>query len=423
MSPSEKRSLFSWCLFDWANTAFSTVIITFIYSVYFTRTIAGDETQGSAWWSYAIAFSGVIIAVLGPLLGAVADHSRDRKRWTFVFSMICIVCTALLWFGEPDQTTANVVFVLGLIILANVGFEMAQVFNNAMLLHIAPPHMIGRVSGWAWGLGYAGGLFCLALALFGLIGIGGVEPFLPISGADSANVRASGPLTALWFFVFMIPLFLYTKDVERSPMKFREAVQSGVTQLTQTLRQVRHHKNLMTFLVASALYRDGLNTLFMIGGVYAAGELGMDFTDIIFFAIALNISAGLGAVLFAHIDDKMGSRITTILSLYGLIFSGLALLFVEGHDMFIAMSMVLGLFIGPAQAASRTLAGRLAPAGMVGQTYGLYAFTGKTVSFLGPLMYGVATTAFASQKAGLMTIILLWSAGLALLTVVREERP
>jgi len=420
--PGAKKSIFSWCVYDWANSAFSTVIITFVFSVFFTRGMIGDETQGAAMWSYAIGISGVCIAILGPVLGAVADHSGARKRWIFWLSMMCIAGSALLWFAQPVASEANIMFTLTCVIVANIGYELSIVFYNAMLPHIAPRHLLGRVSGWGWGVGYLGGLGALALALFGLVGVGEMEPWFGVSGMDSANVRATGPMTALWFLAFMIPFLLYTHDVERAPMRIGQAARLGLAQLKQSLKDIKSHKNLLQFLISSAVYRDGLNTLFTVGGIYAAGVYGMDFVEILFFAIGLNVAAGLGAFLFAHLDDKIGSKPTIILSLIGLIVTGAAVLFTTDKNLFMSLAMGLGIFMGPVQAASRTLAGRLAPAGMVTQTYGLYAFTGKSVAFLGPIAYGAATHIYGTQQAGMFTIILFWVIGLGLLSMVEERR-
>lgn len=420
--PGAKKSIFSWCVYDWANSAFSTVIITFVFSVFFTRGMIGDETLGAAQWSYAIGISGIVIAILGPVLGAVADHSGARKTWIFWLSMLTVIGSALLWFAQPVASHANIMFTLTCVIIANIGYELAQVFYNAMLPHIAPKHLLGRISGWGWGVGYLGGLGALALALVGLMGVGGMEPWFGISGMDSANVRATGPLTALWFLAFMIPLLLYTHDVERSPLRVGESVRLGLAQLKQSLKDIKNHKNLAQFLVASAIYRDGLNTLFTVGGIYAAGVYGMDLNEILFFAIGLNVTAGLGAFLFAHLDDKIGSKPTVIISMIGLIITGTAVLFTVDKTTFMALSLALGTFMGPVQAASRTLAGRLAPYGMVTQTFGLYAFTGKSVAFMGPIAFGAATHYYGSQEAGMFTIILFWIIGLGLLTMVEERR-
>ena len=419
---SKRLSLASWCLYDWANSAFSTVIITFIYSVYFARSIIGDETQGSAYWGYAIALSGFFVAILSPILGAIADHYGARKRWLCIFAFISMTATACLWWGIPTPSLYNTIFVLILVTLANIGFELSLVFYNAMLPHIAPKAMIGRISGWAWALGYIGGLSCLLIALFGLIGLGdGLEPIFDLPQENSEHIRASAPLTAIWFLLFSIPLFIFTHDVEKTGLSLKSSVQNGLSQLWDTIRKLKKHKNLLRFLIASAIYRDGLSTLFAVGGLYAAGTFGMSFQEIMIFAIGLNITAGLGAFAFSFIDDKIGSKQTIIIALIGLISLGGATLLIDDKDIFLIIALGLGLFIGPAQAASRTLAARLSTNAMTTQTFGLYAFAGKSIAFLGPLFFALATDYFDSQRAGIATILFFWLAGLALLLKVREN--
>lgn len=417
-----KKSVISWCFYDWANTAFSTVVITFIFGVYFARQVVGDETEGSAQWSFAIAVSGMFIAVLGPILGAVADNSGRRKSWIFWLSMLCIVPCALLWFATPGGSAGHIIFVLFLVALANIGLELSTVFYNAMLPHVASKERIGRVSGWAWALGYLGGLTALAITLFGFIGLGEMKPFITLPTENYEQIRIAGPFIAAWFFVFMMPLFLFTKDVEIKALGFWDALSEGLHQLAQSAKNARKHKNLLLFLVSSAIYRDGLVTLFAIGGVYAAGQFGMDFTEILLFAIGLNVTAGLGAFGFAYADDAFGSKRTIIVSLIGLIVIGGIVLAIESKTIFIMLAMGLGIFMGPVQAASRTMISKLCPPEMITQSYGLYAFTGKSISFFGPLMFGIATTMFGTQQAGMATIILFWVVGLLLLLKVKEER-
>lgn len=417
-----RRGIFSWCLYDWANTAFSTVIITFIFGVYFAREIVGDETEGSAQWSFAIAVSGMFIAVLGPLLGAVADNSGARKSWIFWLSVLCIVPTAFLWFATPGGSSAHILFVLSLVAIANIGLELSQVFYNAMLSHVAPKEKIGRVSGWAWGLGYLGGLTALAITLFGFIGLGEIKPFVTLPTENFEQIRMTGPFIALWFLLFMLPLFLFTKDIEIKPLGFWEALSEGLKQLAESAKNARKHKNLLIFLIASAIYRDGLVTLFAIGGVYAAGQFGMDFTEILVFAIGLNVTAGLGAFGFAYADDAFGSKTTIIISLIGLILIGGIILLTSSKVVFIILAMGLGIFMGPVQAASRTMVSKLCSPDMITQSYGLYAFTGKSISFLGPLMFGLAVTFFDTQQAGMASIILFWIVGLLLLLKVKEQK-
>ena len=417
-----KRSVLSWCLYDWGNSAFATVIITFVFSVYFGRGIIGDETAGAAQWGIAVAISGALIAILSPFLGAVADYYGSRKPWILLFTLLCAVPTALLYFGMPQGSAANILFITAMIVLANTAFEIALVFNNAMLPHLAHPAHLGRISGWAWGMGYAGGLVCLILSLVLLVGIGDLKPLLGLPQEHSENIRAVGPLVALWMVVFTIPLMLFTPDVPRSALTLGQTMGRGLRQLGDTVRTLRQHGNLMRFLIASAIYRDGLNTLFAMGGLYAAGTFGMNFQEILIFAIGLNVTSGIGAVGFAYMDDIRGSKQTVILSLVGLLLTGIAVLLVQDKVLFMGLAMVMGLFIGPVQSASRTMAARLSNPEHVGQTFGIYSLSGRVASFFGPAAFAWAVMEFGNQRAGMTTILLFWLAGMVLLFTVKEQQ-
>lgn len=419
---SDKRSVVSWCFYDWGLSAFASVIITFVYSVYFGRGVIGDEVSGAAQWSFAIAISGLIIAVLSPLLGAVADYFGACKPWIVLFTLINAAATALLYFGMPHGSAANVFFILSMLVLANVAHEMAQVFNNALMPHLAPPEKMGRISGWAWGMGYAGGMTCLVLSLVLLVGLGKMAPLLSLPKDQSENIRAVGPLVALWMTVFMLPLLVFTRDVPRSALSLTQSVSHGLGRLAETLKTIGRHGNILRFLVASALYRDGLNTLFAMGGIYAAGTFGMSFQDILIFAIGLNVAAAIGSWAFAFMDDLKGSKTTIMISLAGLLLSGAAVLAAPDKTVFTALAMVMGIFIGPVQAASRTMAARISAPEHIGQTFGLYALTGRVVSFFGPAAYGVAVLVFETQRAGMATILLFWLAGMVILWGVRENK-
>ena len=415
---SDRLGIFSWCLFDWANSAFNTVIGTFVFSVYFARGIYGDETAGAAVWAYAIGLSGLAVAVLAPIFGAIADHSGRRKPWIAVFIALTVVPTALLWDAQPDREF--VVYTLALVVVASIAFELAGVFYNAMLPDIAPRRYLGRVSGWAWGLGYAGGLACLVLALVVLIRP--ETPWFGLSKDGAEHVRATGPLVAIWFTIFALPLFLFTKDAPSTGAPGGQAVRRGMATLVQTLKQATKYPQIVRFLVASALYRDGLVTLFAIGGLYAADTFGMSQDEIIQFAIGLNVTAGLGAAGFAWLDDGVGSKRTILVALAGLIVCGLAVLLVFDPTHFVVLALFLGIFVGPAQAASRSLMARLSPPELETEMFGLYAMTGKSIAFLGPILFAGVTLAFDSQRAGMATIILFWLVGGALLLTVQEPK-
>jgi len=413
---STKRSIFSWCLFDWANSSFPTVIGTFVFSVYFARGIYGDETAGSAVWGYALSFSGLVVALVSPVIGAIADNTGRLKPWLFILVLATIGPTALLWFAMPDPS--YVAFALSLVVIGSVMFELVTVFYNALLPSVAPRQMMGRVSGWGWGLGYFGGLACLALCLVGFVQP--AEPWFGVGTEAAANIRATAPVVAVWFLAFSLPMFLFTQDKPPTGLGVGKAVGQGLAALLSTLRAVRSYGQVVRFLIASALYRDGLSTLFAVGGLYAAGTFGLSFEQILVFAIGLNVTAGLGAGAFAWVDDRFGSKRTVLIALAGLSVVGIPILLIDDQTLFIALALVLGIFVGPAQAASRTLMARLSPADMETEFFGLYSLTGRAVAILGPLAFALATDIFESQRVGMATIIGWFVLGGVILLGVRE---
>ena len=413
-----RRGLFGWCLYDWANSAFPTVITTFVFSAYFTKAIAADEISGTAQWGIAISLSGLFVALLSPFLGAIADHGGRRKPWMFVLTLLCVVASALLWLARPE--TNFIILALSLVALANFAFEMAMVFYNAMLPDLVPRQHIGRLSGWGWGLGYAGGLVCLGLTLVLL-----VQAETPIFGLDKENfehIRATGPMVAIWMAVFAAPFFLWTPDRPDQGISFAAALKRGIATLIDTFRRVREYKQIVRFLIARMMYTEGLNTLFTFGGIYAAGTFGMEFDELILFGIALNVTAGLGAAAFAWVDDRIGPKRTILIAVTGLAVLGAVLLFVEGKALFWTFALPLGIFVGPAQAASRTMMARLAPPRMMTEMFGLYALSGKATAFLGPALLAWMTVVFASQRAGMAVIMVFFLLGLVLLMGVADKR-
>ena len=406
-----------WCLYDWANSAFPTVVSTFVFAAYFTKGVAASETEGTYLWGNAVAVAAVCIALLSPALGAIADRTGRRKPWLGVFTAVCILATAALWTVRPDQ--ADVPRALLLVVLATIAFEFAGMFYNAMLPAVAPPGRMGRVSGIGWGVGYLGGLTCLVVALFGL-----VQADPPPFGLDpgaAEPVRATVLLVAIWFALFALPIFaMVPEDRSAAGEPVRQAVRGGLAQLWSTLRRLDPHSPVARYLAAHMLYADGLTTLFTFGGIYAAGTFGMDFSEIIVFGIALNLTAGAGAIAFGWIDDRVGPKRAILAALAGLmLFGGLALVAPDKTWFWVA-GMAMGTFMGPAQAASRTLMAKLAPADQRAEMFGLYALSGKATNFAGPLALGWATLAFDSQRAGMATILVFLAAGLALLLTVRE---
>jgi UMF1 family MFS transporter len=410
-----RRALFSWCLFDWANSAFPTVITTFVFATYFTTTVAESTIAGTAAWGHAQSLAALIIALLGPALGAIADRGGRRKPWLLAFTALCVAACVGLWFTQPER--GDVIWALTFVVLGTVGFEIGMVFYNALLPEIAAPERLGRLSGWGWGMGYAGGLACLSVALVGFIQTD--APWFGLAAGTAEPVHATTLLVAAWVSLFALPLFLWTPDKPRGERTL-EALRNGLVTLVNTLCNIRRYAQTARFLLARMIYIDGLNTLFAFGGIYAAGTFGMALEEVILFGIAINVTAGIGAACFAWLDDNIGPKRTILIALGGLIWFGGALLLASGKVWFWALALPLGLFVGPAQAASRSFMARLAPPHMRAEMFGLFAFSGKVTAFLGPLFLAWATLAFDSQRAGMATIIVFLAVGFVLLLPLRD---
>lgn len=405
-------AVIGWCLYDWANSAFPTLIATFVFAAYFTQAIAETPEEGTALWGLMTGLSAFAIALLAPALGAIADFGGRRKPWLAWLTVLTALATGLLWFAKPsaDWTLYALVFAG----LATIGFELGMVFYNAMLPSVAPRAMMGRVSGWGWGLGYAGGLAALGVCFVGFVGA--EEPWFGVGREEAAHVRAVPVVAAVWIALFCLPIFFLTPDRPAGAgLPMRRAVGAGLEALWTTLKRIREYRTIARFLLARMLYTDGLNTLFAFGGIYAAGTFGMAQEEVLIFGASLNVTAGLGAVLFAFLDDRWGPKPVILISVGAITLLGAGMLVVEDKALFWALGLALGAFLGPAQAASRSLMAHLAPAELRTEFFGLYALSGKATAFLGPLLLGWVTAMAASQRAGMATILIFLIAGLVLL--------
>lgn len=443
-----RSAVISWIFFAWAAEPFFTLITTFVFAPYFATHLASDPASGQSLWGFATAAAGLLIALLSPVLGAIADASGRRKPWIAAFGALLVIGASLMWFGKPGDPSVIVPLLLAYAI-ATIGVEFATVFNNAMMPALVPPDQIGRLSGTGWATGYVGGILSLILVL----GFLAASPetgrtlfgFTPLFGLDPVTHqgdRISGPLSGIWFVVFVLPMFLLTPDY---PAKRRigDALREGLTGLQQTLAELPKQKSLAAFLLANMIYTDGLVSLFAFGGIYAAGTFGWNTIQIGSFGIILAIAGTFGAWLGGKLDDKLGPKRVIMGSMLLLLFAIVAILLVDkdrilfikvappgpGGALFAASAerayLLLGCLIGaaggPLQAASRTLLIRMAPKDRIAQYFGLFALTGKVTSFVGPLLIGAITAVTASQKAGMAVLVLFFVAGLALLARVREE--
>jgi UMF1 family MFS transporter len=415
--PARQKSvprLLAWIAYDWAYAPFNTVVVTFVFATYFVRVVAPDPARGTADWAWAQAAAGLVVALLAAPMGALADRGAGRRSLLALGTIALAGCTAALWFIRPDHACATAALVL--VAAATVAFELATTFYNAMLPDIAAPGRLGLVSSLAWGAGYLGGLAALLACLFGLIG-----PAVPPFGLDRAAaepVRAAMPFAAAWLLVFSAPLLLLAGQGVRPPPR----AGGYAAGLRRTLRLAAADKRVRKFLLARMLYGDGLTTLFAFGAIYAAGRFAMSTQQVLQLGIGLNVTAGLGALGFALVEDRLGSRRVVLAALCGLIVLGAAVLLAPNPAWFWATALPLGLFIGPAQSASRSFMAQLAPPAQCNAAFGLYALSGRVTGFVGPLALAAVTTATGSTRAGMAVVLLLLGAGALVLRGVPAER-
>jgi MFS transporter, UMF1 family len=446
---ASRRGIWGWMFFDWAQQPFHTLIITFVFAPYFAASVAPDAATGQALWGWATGIGGLIIAFSSPVLGAIADTTGPRKPWIFAFSIIGVIACWLLWYATPG--TEHMGWILIVIALAVFGMEYAAVFNNAMMPNLVPRAELGRLSGSSWGLGYVGGLISLVLVL-GFMSASpetgrtllGVEPIFGLDPAMREGDRAAGPLTAIWYVLFALPMFLFTPDVARRP-SITGAVRKGLAQLGQTLRRLPSERSYFSFLLSSMFYRDALNALYAFGGIYAAGVLGWSIIQIGIFGILANITGALGAWLGGRADQRYGPKL--VVGVSAVVLSLCCLLVISTTDtqvLFISVGAggapdiafyIAGSLIGAAggsiQAASRTLLVDQVSKDRVTEAFGLYALSGKATTFIAPLSIAFVTTWVAqegmglsaqdAQRIGVTPIIVLFLIGLALLPMVKSR--
>lgn len=423
LTTSNKSQIFIWALFDFANTSYSIVVVTFLYAVYFKDVIAEGKSIGDLYWSIGTSISMLITAFISPVLGAMADHSAGKKRFLLFFTLLCIFATGSLFFLDKG----NILSGIGLFVLANIGFEAGLVFYDSFLPEITSPKNYGRVSGYGFAMGYLGSLASLALAY----------PFI-----SSDMLKETFLLAAAFFLIFSLPLFLFIKDNRKKVEQKINYWEVGFSRVWNTVSHLKNYRNLTMFLVAFFFYIEGVNTVIYFSGNYASSTLNFTMIELIIFFIIVQTTAIVGSILFGILSDAIGQRKAIIYSLYVWVFTILVAYFSSSNDsllikfslqfmniesnnlmryFFYFVGLLAGGVMGATQSTSRSFMSKLIPVDKKTEFFGFFSFFGKSSAILGPLVFGLASYLFNDQRIAILSIGIFFIVGLIILFFVKDE--
>lgn len=395
------RKVLYWALFDFANTSFSITIVTFVYAVYFKETVARNQPVGDFYWSLGTGISMIIVALISPFLGAIADHSAGKKRFLLFFTLLCITSTSLLYFISEGKIVEGLI----LFILANIGFEAGLVFYDAFLPEISDEKNYGRTSGFGFAMGYIGSFASLII----------VYPLVV-----NNLVRYSFPVSALFFLIFSIPLFLFLPDTKKNIKSEKHFFQIGWERITFTISHLKNYKNLGLFLIAFFFYIEGVNTAIYFSGIYAKSTLNFSFSELTVFFMIAQTTAVLGSIIFGVIADSIGQKKTIYLTLviwFIVIFSASI---IQSKFGFFIIGCIAGLGMGSTQSVSRSLMSKLTPPDKKTEFFGFYSFFGKSSAVFGPLVFGFVSWQTGSQRFAILTTGIFFTIGMLVLKNVKE---
>jgi len=438
---TSKRGIISWMFFDWAAQPFFTVVLTFIFGPYFASRLVADPDMGQAAWGYTVTISGIVIALLSPVMGSIADASGSRKKWIGFFAVIKISSLMLLWFAAPGSALWLPMLC---VICATIAAEFSIVFNDSMMPRLVDKTEVGRISNSAWGLGYCGGLVALFIVLLLLAGspttgktLIGLKPLFGLDPATGEDARITGPMSAIWYLLFILPMFLFTPDTS-SGLSLGQAIKTGLSELVSTLKELKQRTAILKFLAARMVYQDGINGLLALGGTFAAGMFGWKTVEMGVYGILLLVVAIFGCYFAGILDTRIGSKKVVGLSLACLIIATIGIVSTgPGYTLFgmmqlstvssgglfgtaaekayIFYGLLIGLVFGPAQASSRSYLARSVSVDEAGRYFGLYALSGRATSFLAPMAVASITLMTNSARIGMWALIVFLVLGLLLL--------
>lgn len=447
--PSLRKRIWGWYFFDWASQPYHTVLNTFIFGPFLASLAAtyyigqglderAADAEAQALWSWTVALIGIVTAIFAPIFGAMADSTGRRLPWIIAFSILTAFGSGALWYTNPDAS--NLYWMLACFGIGFVAVEWALIFINAQLPALGSEEEIGKISGSGFAFGYLGGVVCLLFALALLVEqpngktIAGLDPILGLSAADREGTRSIGPLVSLWFMVFMIPYFMWVREVRTDAP--RATVKQALSSVASSVRGLRHKASLRNYLISSMLYRDALNGLYTFGGVYATLVLNWPVAFIGVFGIMGALGACVMSYLGGFADRRFGPKPVIVLSIIVLIAVSVTVINIapgtvfgvalaDGSNLPNILFFICGIFIGGLggvlQSTSRSLMVRHCDEASTTEYFGLYGLAGRATAFLAPSLIYIATTASGSAQLGVSPVIGLFIIGLLMLIWVNSE--
>jgi UMF1 family MFS transporter len=396
------KNIFGWVMYDFANSSFTTIIVTVIYSKYFVQTVVNQGEYGTALWGRAMAISMLLVAISAPIFGAVADFSRAKKNFLFIHTYITILFTALLFFVREGNIAKGMLF----FIIANFGYNSANVFYNSLLPDIVKREHLGKVSGWGWGVGYMGGLVSL---------------FIVLPLVHNKWIPWIFPTIALFFFIFSLFTFVLLKE-KKMPSKRSNYLKTAFQRISLSARRIKDFKELVKFIISYLIYNDGIVIVISFAAIYGAVRFGMSDKEIITYFIIAQVTSMLGAFFFGYVLDKIGAKKTINITLLIWIIVVLGAFFSQNITHYYFVGLVAGLAIGSSQSSSRTMLALLTPKEKMAEFFGFYAFTGKMAAIVGPLVYGEIARITNSQRNSILAVLVFFIAGFIILQTVNEKK-
>ncbi len=385
------KPLLGWMMYDFANSAFTTIIVTVVYSVYFINTVVGgDAGYGEMLWGRAIGISMTLVALTAPILGAVADYSRSKKKFLFINTYLTVIFTALLYFVGPGQISKGMIF----FIIANYGFNSANVFYDAFLPEITTSDNIGKVSGFGWALGYLGGMLALVLSLILL----------------QYDIRWVFPMISVHFFVFSLFTFFWLKEV-RLPSKRTNYFKTAYMRVYNSLKNMRSYPELLKFMLSYFIYNDAITTVIVFASIYGITRFDMNTQDMLIYFILAQFTSILGSALFGWLTDKKGVKLSLSISLIIWISVVIWAFFCSTAFEYYFVGLLAGLAIGSSQSNSRTMLSMLTPNDRQAEFFGFYTLTGRLSSIIGPIMYGWIAHVTGDIRYSILSLLVFFLAG------------